>query len=132
MLKAKPPEPADWAIFSVKQGVSPSACGGICPHHRINRRSGSIRALKGQPLHVVAGRQHRLREVGTGLTDGADHLAAHLFNPCEYVLDSSARLGDAMIPSLLALRQRLVLLALPLNLAAVPPGFSHASRALDG
>ncbi len=122
-------------------GVFPPAQGGMCPHHRMNRRSGSIRALKGhelhsveqgQPPHVVAGRHHRHREMSTGLTEGADHLATHLLNPCEHVRYSSARLGDSTMPPLRALRQRLVLLALPLNLAAVPlalpPRFSRSGR----
>ena len=74
----------------------------------------------GQPLHFVASRHHRHRKVGSRLTDGANHLAAHLLNPREYMLHASARLCNAMVPSLLALRERLVLLALPLNLASVP------------
>ena len=110
-LNIEPPAPRRSDNFLRKTGFSPSAQGGICPHHRINRRSGSIRSQKGhdlhsveksQPLHVVAGRHHRHREMDTGLTGGTDHLATHLLNPRVHVLYSSASISDATTPSLLA------------------------------
>ncbi len=110
--------------------------GLITPEFRLDdrffRSPGGFQALKGydlhsvekgQPLHVVAGRNHRHREIGAGLTNGTDHLAAHLLYPCEDMLHSGASFRDPMIPSLLAFREGLVLLTLPLNLAPVPFAF---------
>jgi len=85
-----------------------------------------------QPLQVVAGRHHRHRKVGPRLTDGAQQLAAHLLDGAEHVLDPRARLGDAFVASLLALGQRLVALALALDLVPkavlLQPGFALLRR----
>src|SRR5690606_29116321 len=61
----------------------------------------------------------RHRKVRSRLADRADQLAAHLINGREHVLDTGARLGDAMVTPLLTLRQRLVARTLSLNLVPV-------------
>jgi hypothetical protein len=47
--------------------------------------------------------------------NGAQRLAAHLYQPRKHVLDACTRLGDAMIAPLLGLRDRLVLAAFALD-----------------
>lgn len=76
---------------------------------------------------MVAGRHHRHRKVRLRPTDCADQLAAHLLDRAEHVPDAGTRLGHPPVAPLLALRQRLVALALPLDLVAkaiaLQPGF---------
>ena len=72
-----------------------------------------------QPLHVVAGRHHRHREIRTRLSDRPDELAAHLFDTSEHMLDPRPGFRDSVIPSLLAFGQRLVLLTFPLDLGSI-------------
>jgi len=72
-----------------------------------------------QPLQVVAAGLHSHREVCASLTDGANELAAHLFNAGKDVLDTCAGFGNAMVASLLAFRQRLVCMAFALDVIAI-------------
>ncbi len=98
------------------------------PSNRLGqRRFGPFRASEGldsrlldinQPLQVVAGRHHRHRKVRPRPADGAKQLAAHLLDSPEHVLDPRARLGDAIVAPLLAVRQRLIAMSLPLDLVA--------------
>ena len=85
-----------------------------------------------QPLQVVAGRHHRHRKVRPRLANGAKQLAAHLLDGPEHMLDPRPCPGDARVAPLLALGQRLVAVALPLDLVAEAFSFSQASRAADG
>src|SRR5574340_912982 len=106
-----------------------------------HRRFGPFRASEGldsglpevgQPLQVVAGGHHRHRKARPRLTDGAQQLAAHLLDGAEHVLDPGARLGDTLVTPLLALGQRLVALALPLDPVAeavlLQPGLTPLGR----
>lgn len=72
----------------------------------------------GQALQVVAGRHHRHGEVRPGLPNRANELAAHLHYRGKRVLDPGANLGNPLVTPLLASRQRLVPLALALDMAA--------------
>jgi len=85
-----------------------------------------------QPLQVVAGNRHRHRKVCPRLTDGAQQFATHLLDGGKYMLDPGARFGDAQITPLPALGQRLVTLALSLDLIAkallFEPGFTRLRR----
>src|SRR5574343_1591246 len=107
----------------------------------VQRRFGPFRASEGpdsgllevtQPLQVVAGRHHRQRKVRPRLADGAKQLATHLLDSPEHVLDPRARLGDALVAPLLAVGQRLVAMALALDLVAkavfLQPGFALGRR----
>jgi len=98
-----------------------------CPEHR---RFGPFRASEGldsglpevgQPLQVVAGGHHRHREVRPHLADGAQQLAAHLLDGAEHVLDPGACFGNPLVAPLRALGQRLVALALALDLILGSP-----------
>src|SRR5690606_1528027 len=66
------------------------------------------------------------------LADGAQQLATHLLEGAEHVLDPGARFGDALVTPLLALGQRLVALAFPLDLIPeallFEPGFTRLGR----
>ena len=55
-----------------------------------------------QSLQVLAHRHHGHRESGALLPNGFQHLAAHLFNRSEVVLDPHAGLGNPMVSTLLA------------------------------
>lgn len=92
-----------------------------------HRQFGSFRASESldsglqeidQPLQVVAGRHHRHRKICLRLADGAQQFAAHLFERSEHMLDPCTRLGDAFVAPLLAFGQRLVALALRLDLVS--------------
>ena len=77
-------------------------------------------------LVVVTG--DRYRKARPPLTDDASQLAAHLRDVCRRVLDPCARLGDALVAQLLTVGQRLVVLALPLDLAAKGVFFQPGSE----
>ena len=106
-----------------------------------HRRFGPFRVSEGldsglpevdQPLQVVAGGRHRHRKVRPRLTDGAQQLATHLLDGGKYMLDPRTRFGNTLVTSLLALGQRLVTLALSLDLIAeallFEPGFTPLRR----
>ena len=117
------------------------SCPGFASNRLGQRRFGPFRASEGldsglleinQPLQVVAGRHHRHRKVRPRLADCAQQLATHLLDGSEHMLDSCARLGDACVAPLLAVRQGFVALALPLNLVTeavfLQPGFALGRR----
>ncbi len=56
-----------------------------------------------EPPDVIGHRHHRHGEVGSGLTDGADPLAAHLLDGGKDMLDPGADLGDPVVSPFLAL-----------------------------
>ena len=116
-----------------------------CPFFASNRpgqrRLDPFRASEGldsglleinQPLQVVAGCHHRHRKVRARPADGAQQLAAHLVDGPEHMLDPRPRPGDALVASLLAVGQRLVAMALALDLVAeavfLQPGFPLRRR----
>ena len=55
----------------------------------------------------------------TRVTDGADHLAAHLLDGRKHVFNACPGLGDAVVATLLRFRQRLVGLTFALDLIAI-------------
>jgi len=85
-----------------------------------------------ESLQVVAGRHHRHRKVRSRLADRADQLPAHLFDGRKHMLDPGTRLGDSGVAPLLTLGQRLVALALPLDLVPITlvfqPVFARLGR----
>src|SRR5574343_1022024 len=121
--------------------VSRRSCPVFASTRPRHRRFGPFRASEGldsglpevdQPLQVVAGGHHRHREARPRLADGAQQLATHLLEGAEHVLDPGARFGDALVTPLLALGQRLVAFALPLDLipeaVLLQPGFTPLGR----
>ena len=121
--------------------VSRRSCPVFASNRPGYRRLGPFRASEGldsglpevdQPLQVVAGGHHRHRKVRPRLADGTQQLAAHLLDGGKDMLDPGARFGDALITPLLALGQRLVAFALPLDLIAeallFEPGFTPLGR----
>ena len=109
---------------SVTCCFSQQVCPVFTPTCRGQRQFGPFRALCGhdarplavrQPLQVVTRGHHRHRKVGTRLTNGADQLAAHLFNRPKRMFNTGSCLRNAMVPSLLSVGQRLVPMALALN-----------------
>jgi len=106
-----------------------------------HRRLGPFRASEGldsglleidQPLQVVAGGHHRHGKVRPRLADGTQQLTAHLLDGGKDMLDPGARFGGALVTPLLALGQRLVAFALPLDLIPeallFEPGFTRLRR----
>src|SRR5690606_3075558 len=121
--------------------VSRRSCPVFASNRPRHRRFGAFRASEGldsglpevdQSLQVVAGGHHRHREARPRLADGAQQLATHLLEGAEHVLDPGARFGDALVTPLLALGQRLVALAFPLDLIPeallFEPGFTRLGR----
>jgi hypothetical protein len=121
--------------------ISRRNCPAVASNRPRHRRLGPLRASEGldsglleirQPLQVVAGRHHRHRKARPRLADGAQQLATHLLEDAEHVLNPGARFGDALVTPLLALGQRLVTLALPLDLIPeallFEPGFTRLGR----
>ena len=121
--------------------VSRRSCPVFASNRPRHRRFGPFRASEGldsglpevdQPLQVVAGSHHRHRKVRPRPTDGTQQLAAHLFDGGKDMLDPGARFGDALVTPLLALGQRLVAFALPLDLVTkavlLQPGFTRLGR----
>ena len=121
--------------------ISRQCCPVFASNRLEYRRSGPFLASKGldsgfseidQPLQVVAGDHHRHRKARPRLTDGAQQFATHLLDGAEHVLDPRTRLGNTLVATLLALGQRLVTLALPLDLVAkallLQPDFTFPGR----
>ncbi len=71
----------------------------------------------------VAGHHHGHREVGACLANGANQLAAHLFNGTEHMFNARPRLGNTQVAPLLAFGQRLIPVPLALDVVAVSSGF---------
>ena len=84
----------------------------------------SFRASEGRRSHLHQ-RAQPAQVVGRGLrvqmqrrpsqADAAQRLATHLVQTCEHMLHAGADLGNALVASLLAVRQRLASLALALD-----------------
>jgi len=129
------------SISSVHHRFSQRCCPVFASNRLRRRRFGPFWVSEGlntslleinQLLQVVVGGHHRHRKVCPRLTDGAQQLAAHLLDGAEHMLNPRTRLGDALIAPLLARGQRLVTLALSLDLVAKPvllePGFARLGR----
>ena len=134
--------PAESGSISAANHRHLRLCRPVFASNRLGqRRFGPFRASEGldsglleinQPLQVVAGCHHRHRKVRPRLADGAQQLAAHLVDGPEHMLDPRPRPGDALVAPLLALGQRLVAMALALDLVAeavfLQPGFALRRR----
>ena len=129
------------SISLVNHCISRQCCPVFASNRPGHRRFGPFRASEGldsglpevdQPLQVVAGGRHRHRKACPRLTDGAQQLATHLLDGAEHVLDPRTRPGNTLVTPLLAFGQRLVTLALPLDLVAeallFEPGFTPLRR----
>ena len=136
-------------MIATESGSIPSAnhrllqrCRPVFSSNRLGqRRFSPFRASEGldsgllevnQSLQVVAGCHHRQRKVRPCLADGAQQLAAHLVDGPEHMLDPRPRPGDALVAPLLAVGQRLVPVALALDLVPetvfLQPGFALGRR----
>lgn len=76
---------------------------------------------------VVAGSHQGEGKVGSGLSDGADHLAAHGLDGGKHVLDPRAHAGNARVARFLPLGQWPVGLGLALDLRPVAFGLGNYS-----
>ena len=112
--------------FSGKSPPSPAGCPLVFASNRLGlQQFGPFRVSEGFDSGLLEVNQPRL-------PDGTQQLAAHLLDGCKHVLDPRPCLGDALVAPLLALRQGLVPVALPLDLVPeavlLQPGFTFRRR----